>query len=56
MIKKLAEYDCLSSDDRVVMTYLLNSITISPEYLNYLIIFVFLLVAIGIDLGFVFFS
>ncbi|MHB0867821.1 MAG: hypothetical protein ACYC6B_09040 [Thermoleophilia bacterium] len=56
LIEKLSESDRLSEDDREVLIYLLNSITRSPEHLNYLIIFVFSLVAIAIDLGFVFFS
>ncbi|MHB1391347.1 MAG: hypothetical protein ACYCXF_09010 [Thermoleophilia bacterium] len=56
LIEKLSEPDRLSEDDREVLIYLLNSLTKSPEYLNYLIIFVFSLVAIAIDLGFVYFS
>lgn len=56
LIEKVEELDSLSEGDREVLIYLLNSIRKSPEHLNYLIIFVFSLVAIAIDLGFVFFS
>jgi len=56
LIEKVEELDSLSEEDREVLIYLLNSIRKSPEHLNYLIIFVFSLVAIAIDLGFVFFS
>jgi hypothetical protein len=55
LIEKVAALDSLSEDDREVLIYLLNSIKKSPEHLNYLIIFVFSLVAIAIDLVFVFF-
>lgn len=54
LIEKVEQMDSLSAEDREVMIYLLNSIKKSPEHLNYLIIFVFSLVAIGIDLAFVF--
>ncbi|MFA5802139.1 MAG: hypothetical protein WC911_06635 [Thermoleophilia bacterium] len=56
IMEKLAQKEALSDSDREVLVYLLNSITKSPEHLNYLIIFVFSLVAIAIDLAFVFFS
>lgn len=56
LIEKVEKLDSLSKDDREVLTYLLNSIAKSPEHLNYLIIFIFSLVAIAIDLAFVYFS
>ncbi|MDO8735729.1 MAG: hypothetical protein Q7K29_01420 [Thermoleophilia bacterium] len=56
LIEKVEKLDSLTENDREVLIYLLNSVTKSPEHLNYLIIFVFSLVAIAIDLAFVFFS
>lgn len=56
LIEKVAGREPLSPEDREVLIYLLSSIRKSPEHLNYLIIFVFSLVAIAIDLGFVIFS
>ena len=56
LIEKIEALDSLSEEDREVLIYLLNSIRKSPEHLNYLIIFLFSLVAIAIDLVFVFFS
>ncbi len=56
LIEKIAGKETLSDDDREVLTYLLTSIKRSPEHMNYLIIFVFSLVAIAIDLAFVFFD
>ena len=54
LIEKLSMEDSLSQVDRDVLIYLLSSIKKSPENINYLIIFVFSIVAIGIDLAFVF--
>lgn len=54
--EKVAGMDSLSEDEREVMTYLLDSIEKSPEHLNYIIISIFSLVAIAIDLAFVFFT
>jgi hypothetical protein len=54
LIEKLAAQQPLSADDVTVLTYLLMSIKTSPENLNYLIISVFSILAIAIDLGFVF--
>jgi hypothetical protein len=56
LIEKVEEMNSLLEGDREVLVYLLNSIEKSPEHLNYLIIFIFSLVAIAIDLAFVFFS
>lgn len=55
LIEKLSTGQPLSQDDREVLSYLLSSITKSPEHINYLVIFVFSIVAIGIDILFVFF-
>ena len=54
LIEKLSKEDTLSQVDRDVLIYLLSSIKKSPENINYLIIFLFSIVAIGIDLAFVF--
>ena len=56
LMEKVEQLDSLSEEDREVLIYLLNSIRKSPEHLNYLIIFAFSLVAIAIDLVFIFFS
>jgi len=55
LIEKISANDELTTSDRQVLTYLLNSIKMSPEHWNYLIIFFFSLLAIAIDLGFVLF-
>jgi hypothetical protein len=54
LIEKISKQQYLSDDDRAVLTYLLSSIEKSPEHINYLIIFVFSLLAIAIDLAFVY--
>jgi len=54
LIDKIATEQPLSRSDREVLIYLLSSIKKSPENLNYLIIFAFSILAIGIDLAFVF--
>jgi len=56
LIEKISTEQSLSQDDRDVLIYLLSSIKKSPEHINYLIIFAFSILAIGIDLAFVFFS
>jgi len=56
LVEKVEGLDSISEDDREVLIYLLNSVEKSPEHLNYMIIFAFSLVAIAIDLAFVFFS
>lgn len=56
LIEKISTGGTLSDDDRDVLCYLLNSINKSPENINYLIISVFSLVAIAVDLAFVFFG
>jgi hypothetical protein len=54
LIEKISTQQSLSEDDRTVLIYLLHSIKKSPEHINYLIIFVFSLLAIAIDLAFVY--
>ena len=56
LIEKVSSNDILSDSDREVLTYLLTSIKTSPEHLNYLIIFFFSILAIALDLVFVYFS
>jgi hypothetical protein len=53
LIEKISSGQTLSSNDRTVLIYLLESIKKSPEHINYLIIFAFSLLAIAVDLGFV---
>lgn len=55
LIEKISQQQELSDSDRRVLIYILNSIKTSPEHLNYLIIFFFSLLAIILDLLFVFF-
>jgi hypothetical protein len=55
LIEKISTNQPLSVPEREVLIYILNSIKMSPEHLNYLIIFFFSLLAIAIDLAFVFF-
>ena len=52
LIEKIESQAPLETEDREVIVYLLNSIRISPENINYFIIFVFSLLAIAIDLTF----
>ena len=54
LIEKLSTDQSLSYEDREVLVYLLSSIKKSPEHLNYLIIFIFSIIAIGLDLLFVY--
>lgn len=54
LLKKLSSQQALSTDDRDVLIYLLTSLQKSPENLNYLIIVAFSILAIGIDLFFVY--
>ncbi|HKK06927.1 MAG TPA: hypothetical protein VKA50_13885 [Gammaproteobacteria bacterium] len=54
LIHKITTGQPLTPSDREVLLYLLSSIKKSPENLNYLIIFAFSILAIGIDLTFVF--
>ena len=54
LIEKLSARQELTEDDRLVLAYLLTSIKKSPEHLNYLIIFVFSILAIAMDLAIVY--
>jgi len=54
LIEKLSNRESLSDSDRDVIIYILSSIKKSPENLNYLIIFAFSILAIGIDLAFIY--
>lgn len=56
LIEKISSGDTLSDSDREVLSYLLTSIKTSPEHLNYLIIFFFSVVAILLDIAFVYFD
>lgn len=50
LIEKLSANACLEDEDRQVMIYLLQSIHRSLENLNYLVIFIFSVIAIAADL------
>jgi hypothetical protein len=49
LIEKISSGDSLSPTDQEVLIYVLHSIKLSPENINYLIIFLFSLLAIGLD-------
>ena len=51
LIEKIQSGDALTAIDREVVIYILRSIKLSPENINYLIIFLFSLVAIGLDIA-----
>ena len=53
LIEKISTNQPLSVPEREVLIYILSSIKMSPEHLNYLVIFFFSLLAIAIDLAFV---
>lgn len=55
LVEKITEKRELSDADREVISYVLNSIKTSPEHLNYLIIFFFSILAILLDIAFVYF-
>lgn len=54
LIEKLEQKSELTASDRDVIVYVLNSVRTSPEHLNYLIIFFFSLIAIAIDMSFLY--
>ena len=54
LIEKVRSETQLSTSDREALTYLLLSIKRSPEHINYLIIFLFSLLAIGLDIALIF--
>ena len=49
LIEKIQSGDSLSPTDQEVIIYILRSIKLSPENINYLVIFLFSLIAIGLD-------
>ena len=49
LIEKIQSGDSLSPTDQEVIIYILRSIKLSPETINYLVIFLFSLIAIGLD-------
>ena len=49
LIEKIQTKTVLSAEERKALNYLLQSIKLSPENINYLIISIFSLVAIGVD-------
>lgn len=51
LIEKVEAGQCLVGEDREVLLYLLHSLKKSMENINYLIIFIFSLIAIAIDLA-----
>ena len=55
LIEKIQSGAILTPVDREVIVYILRSIKLSPENINYLIIFLFSLLAIGLDLALSFF-
>lgn len=55
LISKIEADTCFSQVEREALVYLLRSIKRSPENINYLIISVFSIVAIGIDVALVLF-
>ena len=50
LIEKIQSGDPLTTIDQEVIIYILRSIKLSPENINYLIIFLFSLLAIGLDI------
>lgn len=50
LIEKIQTGECLSGTDRDALVYILQSIKLSPENINYLVIFLFSILAIGVDI------
>jgi hypothetical protein len=55
LIEKIRSDECLSEEDREVVTYLLLSIKKSREDINYFVIFIMSILAICADIFFVFY-
>ena len=55
LIEKIQSDAVLTPMDREILVYILRSIKLSPENINYLIIFLFSLLAIALDLALSFF-
>ncbi|MGW8288426.1 MAG: hypothetical protein ACWGOD_09320 [Desulfobulbales bacterium] len=51
LIEKIQSNNTLTATDREILNYILRSIKLSPENINYLIIFLFSLLAIAMDIG-----
>lgn len=51
LIEKLGQGKPLSEADRQAVVYLLSSIKVSPENINYFIIFIFSLIAMAVDIS-----
>ena len=51
LIEKIQSGDPLTPTDQEVIIYILRSIKLSPENINYLIIFLFSILAIGLDIA-----
>jgi len=52
LVEKVRANACLTDEDREVVIYLLTSIKRSPENINYLVIFIFSVIAVAIDIFF----
>ena len=50
LIEKIQSGKTLTDSDREIIVYILRSIKLSPENINYLTIFLFSLLAIGLDI------
>jgi len=55
LIEKIQSGDPLTAMDQEVIIYILRSIKLSPENINYLFIFLFSLLAIGLDISLFYF-
>ena len=55
LIEKIRSGNSLSTADREILNYILRSIKLSPENINYLIIFLFSLLAIAMDIALTYF-
>jgi hypothetical protein len=51
LLEKIQSGTTLTASDREILTYILRSIKLSPEHINYLIIFLFSLLAIAMDIA-----
>jgi hypothetical protein len=56
LIEKLRSNACLEEGDREAMIFLLSSIKLSKENLNYIVISVFSIIAVAADLALAYFS
>jgi len=56
LIEKVKANACLTDEDREIVIYLLSSLKRSPENINYLVIFIFSVIAVAIDIYFILIS